>query len=232
MNESGRHILDCLNAVEAERHRRTLDPDLGRRVEAIKSFQHARFASTYADLLSSRSYAQAARFFLNDLYGPYDFSDRDHQFERIVPALVRIFPQEVVQTVRSLGDLHRISELLDGRMAMAISSPLVDASGYAKAWRTVGEVQSRETQIALTLEIGSALERYTRRPFLRHTLRAMRRPAQIAGLAALQKFLESGFDTFGQMPDPKFFLDTVGRRERKLAAALFGGANNLQIDEP
>ncbi len=59
----------------------------------------------------------AARFFLDDLYGPEDFTRRDEQFARVVPGLVRLFPQEIVGTVISLGELHALSEQFDTAMA-------------------------------------------------------------------------------------------------------------------
>jgi hypothetical protein len=52
----------------------------------------------------------------------------------------------------------------------------------------------------------------------------MRRPAQAAGLGELQRFLESGFDTFGAMKGAAEFLDTVRDREQALSAALFAEA--------
>ena len=55
----------------------------------------------------------------------------------------------------------------------------------------------RVRQIDLIVEVGKALDRYTRNPWLRHTLRVMRAPAKAAGLSAMQQFLELGFDTFG-----------------------------------
>lgn len=231
MNDSAQRILDCLVAVERERHQRELDAGLAARVVAVKAFQHARFARTYADLLGSPSYAQASRFFLDELYGPHDFTERDRQFERVVPALVRLFPEEIVETVSSLAELHRLSEALDTRMALAISDTRLTEADYAAAWRAVGEADLRTRQIELTLAVGSALERYTRRTWLRRSLRAMRRPAQLAGLAALQRFLESGFDTFREMPDPKYFLELIGRRERQLADALFRGNNTTNVPD-
>nr|WP_296674009.1 hypothetical protein [Thiothrix sp. UBA2332] len=75
----------------------------------------------------------------------------------------------------------------------------------------------------LMLQVGGALERYTRNPLLRHSLRLMRAPAQAAGLGALQSFLENGFDTFREMRGAREFLDTIANRERELAARLFGG---------
>lgn len=221
MNQIGQQILAYIEGVEGERQRRVADPRLARRVEAIKRFQHDRFAGTYADLLASPGYGAAARFFLTDLYGPYDFSERDQQFERIVPALVRLFPGDVVVTVKALGELHQVSEELDTLMGEALDDDVVAADTYGRAWRKVGRPSLRERQIELTLAIGAALRRYTRSLVLRQTLRAMRRPATLAGLGALQRFLESGFDAFRDMPDPDHFLRTVGVRERDFADKQF-----------
>ena len=93
---------------------------------------------------------------------------------------------------------------------------------YVAAWQATGRADDRERQIALTLTVGESLDRYTRRPLLRQSLRMMRAPARAAGLSELQRFLETGFDTFGAMRGAAEFLATVGTRERALAAALFG----------
>ena len=74
------------------------------------------------------------------------------------------------------------------------------------------------------LRVGSDLDGYTRKPLLRQSLRLMRGPAQAAGLGDLQRFLETGFDTFRKMRGSTEFLAIIGQRERELAAALFSGA--------
>ncbi|HEU6455230.1 MAG TPA: hypothetical protein VN201_07180, partial [Roseateles sp.] len=73
----------------------------------------------------------------------------------------------------------------------------------------------------LTMAVGEALDHLTRKPLLRQTLRLMRGPAQMAGLGALQNFLESGFDTFRAMRGAADFLSTVRQREEVLAGRLF-----------
>ncbi len=232
MHPEGTQILQHLGVVTAERQRRARDPALELRVRAVKAYQHQRFARTYADLLASARYAKAARFFLDELYGPHDFSARDDQFARVVPALVRLFPHEIVSTVRALAELHGISEVLDTAMAEACAGPGFDAPTYCRAWQAVGRVDDRERQIALMLAVGSALDRYTRNPVLRHSLRLMRGPARAAGMGALQSFLENGFDTFREMRGAEGFLGTVASRERALAAALFGARPDTQGPEP
>lgn len=237
MNPAGEQILASLQAVAAQRALRQQDAELGRQVQAIRAYQHARFMLSYADLLAHPRYGGAALFFLEDLYGPGDFTSRDDQFARIVPGLVRMFPRDIVTTVQSLGQLHALSEELDTAMAQALRSMLgadglhdgighaVDGARYGRCWRSVAGPAARERQIALMLSVGEALEGYTRNPLLRTSLRLMRGPAQAAGLGALQAFLERGFDTFRAMRGAREFLTVIASRERALAAALFGGAD-------
>lgn len=216
-------ILAGLAEVERERHRRAADTALGARVTALKHYQQQRLRHTYADLLASARYRLAATFFLEELYGPADFVQRDAQFARVVPAIARLFPDEVVATVVALSQLHALSERMDTAMALALDAGVLDATAYGRAWRAVGQPAERERQIALLLQVGRALDRHTRSRWLRASLHMMRAPARAAGLDALQRFLEAGFDAFGGMGGAKEFLQTIAERERRLAAALFAG---------
>lgn len=218
---SAESLLKELRAVDAERARRATDPELDARVQALKTFQQQRFARTYADLLANPRYEAATRFFLHELYGPDDYRQRDAQFARVIPTLTRLFPEEVVDTVAKLARLHALSERLDTRMAEQLPSRAITAADYAGAWRACGEPASRQQQIELTMAVGESLDKLTRKPLLRQTLRLMRGPAQMAGLGALQNFLESGFDTFRAMRGAQEFLSTVRQREDTLARALF-----------
>ena len=214
-------ITEHLGTVARMRALRDADPDLARRVLALKAYQAARFARSYADLLADARHGAAARFFLDELYGPQEFSQRDAQFGRVVPALVRLFPGELIATVEQLGQLHALTEALDDAAARQLPGLPCTAAAYAQAWQATGRAPARAEQIRHTQAIGSALDRYTRSRLMRSTLRLMRGPAQAAGLAELQQFLESGFDAFGAMRGADAFLGTVAQRERALAAALF-----------
>jgi hypothetical protein len=213
-------ILGHLDQVADERRRRLLDPALGTRVQALKAYQQRRFALAHAALLEHPRYAAASRFFLDHLYGPADFSTRDDQFARVVPAMVRLFPEQVIDTVATLATLHALSEQLDSAMATHLSGGDIDRHAYVAAWQATGHFDLRERQIALSLDIGARLDRLTRNPLLRHSLRMMRGPAAAAGLSDLQRFLEAGFDAFRAMKGAETFLQSIGTRERELAAAL------------
>ena len=214
-----------LKTVAQLRAARQADPALTDRLLAVKAYQARRFEHTYADLLANPRYRGAARFFLEELYGPQEFAERDTQFARVVPALVRLFPYEVVHTVEQLGELHALSESLDDATASHLppaqaGAPL-DAAAYLAAWQAAGMPAARAQQLAITQAIGRALDGLTRSRLMRSSLRLMRGPAQAAGLASLQRFLEAGFDAFGAMQGADDFLRWVGEREQALAAALF-----------
>lgn len=214
-------ILLQLDAVRAERQRRQASPELNARVAAIKRYQQQRFAHTYADLLASPRYQSAARFFLDELYGPQDFAQRDTQLARVVPALVRLFPGRIVNIVGDLVSLHALSERLDTAMGQACQGNAAGAPAYLAAWQATGAPEQRGRQISLILQIGAALDQVVHKPLMHRSLLLMRGPARAAGLGALQEFLERGFEAFRAMQGATEFLALVAQRERQLAAALF-----------
>ncbi|WP_119290326.1 FFLEELY motif protein [Azohydromonas sediminis] len=227
-------ILADLGRVDHERRARAADAGLAAAVVRVKAYQQKRFETTYADLLADPRYAAAARFFLQELYGPHDFTQRDAQFARIVPGLVRLFPREVVDTVAHLAALHALSEELDTLMGRALGARALDRAVYVELWQRVGRAHDRKRQIELMHRVGLDLDAYTRNPLLRHSLRMMRAPARLAGLDALQRFLESGFDTFRAMRGAQSFLATIVRRETLLAERLFAAADATAVsaDDP
>ena len=221
MSDIATRILQSLAAVDVERGRRAAVPGLAQAVEALKAYQQKRFARTHASLLAHPRYGRAANFFLNELYGPQDFTQRDAQFSRIVPALVRLFPADTVATVESLAAVHALSERLDTAMAIHLAGDAPTRRSYVRAWQATGESAARARQIELVMSVGEALDRHTRSFVLRASLKAMRGPARAAGMGALQTFLEGGFDAFGAMGGAKEFLATIRVRETALIARLF-----------
>jgi hypothetical protein len=214
-------ILSSLEEVQTLRRQRQSDPALLGRVQRVKVYQQRRFARSHADLLADPRHGPAARFFLEDLYGPQDFGERDAQFARIVPALVRLFPAEIVVTVERLARLHAVTEQLDQAMAGQLGDAMPDAPAYVRAWQATGSGHLRQLQVDLVLGVGRELDHYTRNRWLRQTLKLMRGPARAAGLASLQTFLERGFDTFAGMRGAAQFLDLIESREQALIRRLF-----------
>jgi hypothetical protein len=224
--DTAQTIRQAVAEVELLRQESLSIPGIASAVTALKRFQAARFAGTYADLLASGAYAPAARFFLEELYSERDYADRDAQFARIAHAVEKLFPRDVAQTAAGLARLHALTESLDH--AMARTEPLAspnDAAGYVRAWKAVGRRADRQSQLDTVIAIGHEMIRLTRTPGLRLLLKMMRAPAAAAGLSSLQRFLETGFDTFAtiakQRGGAEQFLATIHEREERLMELLF-----------
>ncbi|HXD42777.1 MAG TPA: hypothetical protein VN649_19575 [Ramlibacter sp.] len=197
-------------------------------VGAVKRVQSRRFAGSYADLLAGGPYAAAARFFLEELYSDKDYAERDAQFARIAGAIEKLFPEQVAGTAVALAGLHALTEDLDQAMALAwlahADGGLSEAQRYTAAWREVARRPERESQLVVVLGIGQQMARLTRTSGLRMMLKMMRGPAAAAGLGALQRFLECGFDTFAAMArrgGAEDFLGIIQERESALMVLLF-----------
>ena len=227
--EAASTIRDAVSAVTRLRSAMAGDAPLRQAVHDIKRIQSRRFSGLYADLLKSATYAAGASFFLQELYGEKDYSQRDAQFARIAGAIEKFFPAQVAQTAASLARLHALTEDLDvqmGRAWLLHPQGASDARRYAAAWRQIGRREERVQQLASVLEVGHELARLTRTPGLRTMLRLMRGPATAGGLGDLQAFLENGFDTFAGMSRragaAEHFLSTVQGREQGLMELLYG----------
>jgi predicted unusual protein kinase regulating ubiquinone biosynthesis (AarF/ABC1/UbiB family) len=229
--EAARKIRNAVTRVSTLRHAFTANSALREAVSQVKRVQARRFAGTYADLLAGGSYSLASRFFLDELYSDKDYAERDAQFARIAGAIERFFPHQVVTTAVALAELHALTEELDQTMALSwlrLDDQLDDAQRYVMAWREVGRRAEREMQLVDVLAIGHEMAKLTRAPGLRTLLKMMRGPAAAAGLGSLQRFLETGFDTFAAMArrrgEVEQFLGTIQTRESLLIAMLFDSA--------
>ena len=219
------NIAQALGVVEQLRQQRQTNTDIAQRTQALRQWQAARFRSTYADVLQDAHTGPAALFFLTELYSEKEYSRRDAQFARIAGALERLFPQSVVQTATLLSKLHALSETLDACMALTWGEHFpqqdaLDLPSYKRVWQclhsTSGYTRAREQQIFAMQELGKQLERHTKVVGLRLMLKMMRSPATAAGLQDLQRFLETGFDTFGHLSKAgklPSFLATITERE-------------------
>ena len=222
-----------LRRVLALNEERAGNPILAGSLDRLRDWQAARLRNTYADLAADARYAGAVAFFQSDLYGSGDFSRRDADLMRIVPTLVRFVPEGVVECVAQAVELNALSQELDRLLLTRL--PRIDGGfsvpEYCRAYRRAGEPAARRRQIELIGEVGAALDRNVHKRMLRTSLAVMRGPAKLAGLEALQDFLDRGVAAFRAMGGADEFLATVQRREMELHEAIAGG-NTAPFADP
>jgi len=223
-NSSEAELILQLERARVLHEERAGSPELAAALDRIALWQSRRLSATYADLAREPRYARAIAFFQADLYGPGDFSRRDADLARVVPLMVRLLPEGVIATISGAMELSAASHALDRALLEKLPprDPLSVAT-YCAAYRALANRGARERQIALIVAVGRALDRYVGKALIRSALAAMRQPARVAGLSALQDFLERGFGAFRQMAGADEFLATVETRESALMNAIFDG---------
>jgi hypothetical protein len=220
------------DAADLRRHLERLKTLRGRastpppRLRELKQWQARRLASSYADIAAQPRYAAATAFFLDDLYGPKDFSGRDEEMLRILPTMARILPASAVETAALAIELEAVSEELDQRLAEALPEGPITEETYARAYRSCARAEERQRQIDLIDAVGRRLDALVAKPFVGSTLKLMRQPARMAGLADLQDFLERGFEAFRRMKGADDFLALLKRREETIMRNLISGSSD------
>jgi hypothetical protein len=217
-------MLDRLNRLQQLRgpaSRPATDAEFAARLKALKVWQHARLRHWYADLAANPRYAKAVAFFLDELYGPVDTALRDRDLIRMEPTMRRLLPPFAFNTVDRALELDVLSEEFDQAVTVQLGSATLDAAHYAKAFLAAGREADRHRQVALMRAVGEGLDVVVAKPLIYTTLKLLRRPAGIAGLGEMQRFLEAGFTAFRHMAGAQYFLDTIATRESALIGRLF-----------
>lgn len=205
--------LKRLAALRGAEARALADPDFHARVIAVKRWQQSRLARTYTDLARDARYTPAVNFFLDELYGTKDSSERDRDLIRMVPTIKRLLPKFAFAVVERALELDVLSEEFDQAIAKLIGSGQLDDTAYVAAFRAAGRREDRLHQVTLLQEVGKGLDVVVKKPLIYSTLKMLRRPAQLAGIGEMQRFLEVGFTAFRHMNGASHFLETIAARE-------------------
>jgi len=222
-------IAAQLDRASALRAAAKSDPKAAAARQHFRAWQAQRLARTHASLAANPRFAEAATFFLTDIYGANDPARLYDDVRRVLPTVVKVLPAAGLETISDAIELDALSEDLDAAMIKALGKRIygLDAATYGEAYRMVDRRQDRARQIDLILHLGQSLDRLAHRPFISTALRMMRKPAELAGFSELQNFLERGYGAFRKMGGADAFLNEVVTRERKLLEALFAGDDSL-----
>ena len=224
-NQSAALLLYQLKRLEQVRLKQgggELDPAMW----LLKRWQSERLARTHADLLANPRYRLAGGYFLSDIYGDKDFSQRDHDLERAYPIMIRTMPTGVLHTVAMAVELNALSWELDTELLRILLEEFgltesLDEATYVSAYRFCDNYDRRLHQIELIQTLGHDLSKAVRNPFIYGALLLARAPAYLAGFSNLHEFIESGFRAFRHLGDPTEFLTTIASRERYILDRIY-----------
>jgi hypothetical protein len=216
-----------LQELRRLKHQRVESGGLDPRLARLRQWQTDRLGRSYADLLAHPRYAPACRFFLDDIYSPRDFSQRDHDMLQLHDFMRRFVPAVMMRPLTLTVTLHALTERLDRALCAMLFDDMqaaeVSLAGYAEAYRRCNNYDERLQQIALVGEIGQDLDRVVRQPLTGTVLGLAAGPARRAGWEELTGFLERGYRAFKHVGGAKAFLELVRRRETRYLDRIYAG---------
>lgn len=225
------HIIQHLHKVNA---RRQLAEQVGiiAQINALQEWQCKRLLTTHADLAAQDEYKLAMDFFVGELYGPKDFSQRDADIVRVIPKLAKVLPEKAMRALDDALALNAISFEMDMAMVQHMGDEPLTRDSYAIAYRNVGQADKRQAQLDIVARLGQQLADVVHIPGIGMLIKMARRPAKMAKLLALHEFLETGFKAFKNLGDVTAFIEPVITREAELNAQLLDPQRALPQDNP
>jgi len=206
-------------------------------IRELQTWQTNRLLATHDDLWNSKRFKPAMQFFVDELYGPKDFSERDIELTRAVPKMAKIIPNKGLKSLKTALRLNCLSLELDIALVQKLGDNVIDRSSYFECYRQSGSKSQREEQIKLLENLSLDLPKVVKIPGISIILRLSRKPARVAGVEVLHAFLEKGFNSFKKIGNVQDFIDPVINREKDMMQALFsakGPAENPlpEMDNP
>ena len=192
----------------------------------LRSWQSSRLARTYADLLEDPRYSPVCRFFLSDIYAPRDFSQRDHDAERLYAILARYLPAAMLRLLADVLRLNQLTNALDLALLRILVDELrvtdaISPQQYAQAYRLCANYPARKEQIDLLVQVLAEAGEGAHHPLVGISLRLARRPALRLGWFELVDFLERGYAAARSARHFDFFVKTIQNREMHILDRIF-----------
>jgi hypothetical protein len=206
------------------------EQNLSQQVSDLQTWQTMRLLTTHQDLWQSKRFKPAMQFFIDELYGPKDFSQRDAELARVVPKMSKVLPEKALISLEAALELNSLSLSLDFALVEDLNGETVDKNTYFESYRRVGQREKREQQIQLLEDLGIDLAQVVKISGISAILMLSRKPAKVAGVQSLHEFLEKGFKAFKKLGKVHDFIDPIIDRERQMMDDLFCASD--VIDNP
>ncbi len=229
-------LLTSLRASMAH-HEIVESKQLSPLIAYLSAWQSLRLSRTHADMLRDARFSLGCRFFLDDIYAPKDFSQRDYDGHRIYNFMNRFLPEATLAPLAMALEVNSLTQQLDLALAQTMRDHLgvidrFDRAQYEQAYRLCDNYDTRARQIRLIVAVGGQLERVRRVPFVQTTLRLARGPAHRLDWHEMQDFLERGYVAWKSIREPETFLANIRQREMAILDRIYGVAGGAPESNP
>lgn len=218
-----------------------LDAKLLPLIQGVQAWQTLRMQSTHQAHMSNPDTAPALAFFVEQIYGPKDFSQRDADIKRVVPKMHKYMPSKALFSLESALRLHALSYELDYVLALELKKHvtaanrqfvtpnqtdankriIINQQTYAAAFVSGHNGHLRQEQISLLEELGNNLSDAVAIKGVAMMLALSKHPARMKGLQTLHLFLQDGYKAFKKIPNSQTFMREIISKEAHLVALLF-----------
>lgn len=197
------------------------EQNLTQSIRELQTWQTQRLLTTHDDLWQSKRFKPAMQFFIDELYGPKDFSQRDAELSRVVPKMAKILPDKALISLEAALKLNSLSLELDLTLLAKLGQQTLDRDSYFESYRASNNQAKRKDQIQLLENLGLDLAQVVKISGISAILMLSRKPAKVAGVQSLHEFLEKGFKSFKKLGKVHDFIDPIIYRERQMMNDLF-----------
>ncbi|MCY7296575.1 FFLEELY motif protein [Alteromonas sp. a30] len=203
---------------------------------ALKEWQCDRLLASHYHLWEVERFQPAITFFINELYGPKDFTERDADIAKVVPKMEKWLPERAFHSLEVAIHLNTLSQDLDLALLDQLGSLLgiipsqkgtLNAAAYAQAYKACNNPRERALQLDYIEKLGADLAKVVKIPGISSILKMARTPAKTIGVESLQQFLEDGFSAFKKLGKVEDFMVPIITEERRISEALFRGEDVL-----
>jgi hypothetical protein len=189
-------------------------------IRRVQDWQCKRLLVTYQDMYEQPRFKPAVEFFVKELYGPNDFSQRDKDIARLVPKMAKLLPDKALQSLASALHLNSLSFEMDFEIAKQLGDSPINRKTYAQAYVASDNVTARQQQIEFISTLGNDLGDVVRMKGISSLLFISRKPAKMAGVLALHEFLETGYKAFKHLGRVEDFVRPIIAKEQLIMTRL------------
>jgi hypothetical protein len=219
MSDPTKHIIRHLHGISTMQEIAE-NAGLMSTIRAVQAWQCKRLLASHQQMYQQKHFKSGVEFFINELYGPNDFSQRDQDIARIVPKMSKFLPEKALQSLASALHLNTLSFELDFDLAKKLVDTEINRDTYAKAYTSCDNLVNRQQQIDYIRILGSDLADVVKMRGIASLLFISRKPAKMAGVLALHEFLEKGFTSFKNLGNVEDFIMPIVNKERQIMQQL------------